>query len=99
MSCIFSFFSLSVISDALAKINETRPDLILLDISMPEMDGYQVCKMIRGNELTKNVPVLLISGKDETFDKSRGDRAGSTGFISKPFGPEMLMRTVESYLN
>lgn len=86
-------------SDALAKINEAKPDLILLDISMPEMDGYQVCKMIRGYEAMKEVPVLLISGKDGLFDTTRGHRAGSTGFINKPFGPETLMKTIETYLS
>lgn len=84
--------------DALAKINEIVPDLILLDITMPRMDGYQVCKMIRGNEQTKDVPVVMISGKDGFFDKVRGKMAGTTGYITKPFGPETLMKTVETYL-
>ncbi len=85
--------------DALDKINELMPDLILLDITMPRMDGYQVCKMIRSNETTKDVPVVMISGKDGFFDKVRGRMAGTTGYITKPFGPETLMKTVETYLN
>lgn len=85
--------------EALSKINEAVPDLILLDITMPQMDGYQVCKMIRSNEATKDVPVVMISGKDGFFDKVRGRMAGSTDYITKPFGPETLMRTVETYLN
>jgi CheY-like chemotaxis protein len=85
--------------DALEKINEAIPDLILLDITMPRMDGYQVCKLIRGNEATKDVPVVMISGKDGFFDKVRGRMAGTTGYITKPFGPEALMKTVESYIN
>jgi CheY-like chemotaxis protein len=84
--------------DALEKINESIPDLILLDITMPRMDGYQVCKMIRGNEATKDVPVVMISGKDGFFDKVRGRMAGTTGYITKPFGPETLMKTVEAYI-
>lgn len=84
--------------DALQKINEATPDLILLDITMPRMDGYQVCKMIRGNDATKDVPVVMISGKDGFFDKVRGRMAGTTGYITKPFGPETLMKTVETYL-
>lgn len=84
--------------EALAKITEKVPDLILLDIAMPQMDGYQVCKMIRNNEATKNVPVVMISGKDGFFDKVRGKMAGSTGYITKPFGPETLMKTVENYI-
>ncbi len=85
--------------DALEKINELTPDLILLDITMPRMDGYQVCKLIRSNEATKDVPVVMISGKDGFFDKVRGRMAGTTGYITKPFGPETLMKTVETYLN
>ena len=84
--------------DALDKIKEFIPDLILLDIMMPQMDGYQVCKFLRGNEATKNVPIVMISGKDGFFDKVRGRMSGTTGYITKPFGPEALMKTVESYI-
>lgn len=85
--------------DALSKISEVVPDLILLDITMPRMDGYQVCKLIRSNNSTKDVPVVMISGKDGFFDKVRGRMAGSTGYITKPFGPDTLMRTIDAYLN
>ncbi len=84
--------------DALAKINEVIPDLILLDITMPRLDGYQVCKLIRNNEVTKDVPIVMISGKDGFFDKVRGRMAGSSGYITKPFGPDTLMKTIESFL-
>jgi len=84
--------------DALEKIKDMVPDLVLLDINMPRMDGYQVCKMIRSNDATKDVPVVMISGKDGFFDKVRGRMAGTTGYITKPFGPETLMKTVETYI-
>lgn len=84
--------------DALAKINEVIPDLVLLDITMPRLDGYQVCKLIRNNDVTKDIPVVMISGKDGFFDKVRGRMAGSSGYITKPFGPDTLMKTIETYL-
>jgi len=84
--------------EAMEALATIKPDLILLDITMPRMDGYQVCKEIRANEALKDVPVVMISGKDGFFDKVRGRMAGTSGYITKPFGPETLMKAVESYL-
>lgn len=84
--------------DALEKMEDMVPDLILLDINMPRMDGYQVCKLIRNNRATENVPVVMISGKDGFFDKVRGRMSGTTGYITKPFGPETLMKALETYI-
>jgi CheY-like chemotaxis protein len=83
--------------DALSKINDITPDLILLDVTMPRLDGYQLCKLVKSNPKTKHVPVVMISGKDGFFDKVRGRMAGSTAYITKPFGPETLLQTVETY--
>jgi twitching motility two-component system response regulator PilG len=85
--------------EAVERLQDLVPDLVLLDITMPRMDGYQVCKLIRSNTGTKNVPVVMISGKDGFFDKVRGRMAGTTGYITKPFGPETLMKAVELYLS
>jgi CheY-like chemotaxis protein/Tfp pilus assembly protein PilF len=84
--------------DALEQIKKTVPDLVLLDIAMPGIDGYQVCRQIRGWVSTANTPVVMISGKDGFFDKMRGRMAGAAGHITKPFGPETLMKAVEFYL-
>lgn len=85
--------------EAIEQLDNIIPDLVLLDITMPRMDGYQVCKVIRGKDSTKDVPVVMISGKDGFFDKVRGRMAGTTGYITKPFGPETLMKAVETYLS
>lgn len=74
------------------------PDLVLLDITMPRMDGYEVCKQIRANPAAHDLPVVMISGRDGFFDKVRGRMAGSTGYVTKPFGPETLMKALETYL-
>ena len=65
---------------------------------MPNEDGYQVCRQIRGWVATANTPVVMISGKDGAYDMTRGETAGATGYITKPFGPETLMKAVEYYL-
>jgi len=85
-------------AEAMERLKDLTPDLILVDIAMPDVDGYQVCRQIRGWVATANTPVVMISGKDGTFDKSKGEAAGSTGFITKPFGPETLMKAVEFFL-
>ncbi|MEQ1642491.1 MAG: response regulator [Pyrinomonadaceae bacterium] len=84
--------------EALEQLENGLPDLVLLDITMPRMDGYEVCKQIRSNPQAKDLPVVMISGKDGFFDKVRGRMAGSTGYVTKPFGPETLMKALETYL-
>lgn len=84
--------------EALERIGEQLPDLVLLDITMPRMDGYEVCREIRANPAAKDLPVVMISGKDGFFDKVRGRMAGTTGYVTKPFGPETLMKALETYL-
>lgn len=84
--------------EALARLDEGKPDLILLDIAMPRMDGYEVCREVRARENTKHLPVVMISGKDGFFDKVRGRMAGATGYVTKPFGPETLMKALDEYL-
>ncbi|MBL8797650.1 MAG: response regulator [Planctomycetia bacterium] len=74
------------------------PDLILLDITMPGMDGYQVCRLIRQCPETQRVPVVMLSGKDGFFDKIRGRMAGSTEYITKPFKPEVVLQVVQKYV-
>jgi twitching motility two-component system response regulator PilG len=84
--------------DGLAKINDELPDLILLDITMPRLDGYQLCKIIKGNEDTKHIPVVMLSGKSGFFDKVRGRMAGSTEHITKPFKPDELLQAVRKHI-
>lgn len=83
--------------EALAKINETKPDLILLDICLPGMDGYQICKILKAYPATKDVPVVMLSGKDGFFDKVRARLVGAQGYLTKPVNPSDLLKTVENY--
>ena len=83
---------------ALAKLNDELPALILLDITMPRMDGYQVCKVISGNQAFKHIPVVMLSGKDGFFDKVRGKMVGASDYITKPFEAEFLVKAVRGRL-
>ena len=83
---------------ALSMIQEVVPDMVFLDINMPRLDGYQVCKVIKNDQATKKVPVVMLSGKDGFFDKVKGRLAGSSEYVTKPFEAEGLLRTVEKHL-
>lgn len=85
--------------EALAKMNDHLPDLILLDITMPRMDGYQLCKIVKNNDATAHIPVVMLSGKDGFFDKVRGRMAGATDYITKPFKPQELVQVVQQHLS
>ncbi len=82
---------------ALARLSEQTPDLVLLDITMPRMDGYQVCKVIKQAPGTRSIPVVMLSGKDGFFDKVKGRLAGATDYITKPFKEATLAEVVEKY--
>jgi twitching motility two-component system response regulator PilG len=85
-------------TEALRTLREQGvPDLILLDISMPGMDGYQLCKLLKQSPEAKHAPVVMLSGKDGFFDKVRGRMAGSTAYITKPFAPEALVQAVQKH--
>ena len=83
---------------ALATIRKVPPDLILLDIMMPEMDGYEVCKQLKTDKQTKDIPVVFLSALNEVFDKVKAFQAGGVDYISKPFQVEEVMARVNTHL-
>lgn len=83
--------------DALAKINDSRPDLIFCDILMPRLDGYQTCALIKKSAKFRNTPVIMLSSKDGLFDRARGAMVGSDEYLTKPFTKDSLLRTVRNY--
>lgn len=83
--------------EALSKLRTIKPDLVLLDITMPHMDGYQLCRIMRSNDITRNVPIVMLSGKDGLFDKMRGRMAGAASYITKPFAPSALPPLIDKY--
>jgi twitching motility two-component system response regulator PilG len=71
------------------------PDLLLLDVTLPDMDGYQLCKMLRQDADAAHLPIILLTGKDGLLNKVRGRMAGATEHLTKPFEPETLVQAVE----
>jgi PAS domain S-box-containing protein len=74
------------------------PDLILLDIRMPEMDGYEVCKQLKASEQTREIPVIFISASGELIDKVKGFTVGGVDYITKPFQVEEVLARIETHL-
>ena len=83
--------------DALAKIADTNPDLIFVDIMMPRLDGYQTCSLIKNNADFAATPVIMLSSKDGLFDKARGRIVGSDEYLTKPFSKEELFDAIERH--
>ncbi|EHK2354645.1 response regulator transcription factor [Clostridium perfringens] len=85
-------------TEALKVIREFKFDLILLDLMLPEIDGLEVCKEIRRNEETSDIPVMMITAKGEEFDKVLGLELGADDYITKPFSIRELMARVKALL-
>jgi twitching motility two-component system response regulator PilH len=84
--------------EALELIQGHRPDLVVLDIVMPRMNGYEVCRQIKANPKTQNIPVVMCSSKGEEFDRYWGMKQGADAYIAKPFQPTELVGTVKQLL-
>lgn len=83
---------------ALITAQKEPPDLILLDIKMPEMDGYQVCEKLKAIEQTRNIPVVFLSALDDVFDKVKAFTVGGVDYITKPFQMEEVVVRIEHQL-
>lgn len=84
---------------ALATVRKERPDLILLDILMPGMDGYEVCRQLKSDDQLKHVPVIFISALNEAFDKVTAFSAGGVDYVTKPFQVEEVLARVQTHLS
>jgi CheY-like chemotaxis protein len=76
-----------------------RPDLIILDVMMPQMDGYEVCRRIKADERTKDTPVIMLTAKHGIDDLKEAIRADCDEYITKPFEPELLKKRVDAYFS
>lgn len=85
-------------AEAQKKIAATPPDLVVLDIVMPNMNGYELCRWIKNNPKTQDVPVVICSSKSEDFDRYWGMKQGADAYIAKPFRPDEMVETVKQLL-
>jgi DNA-binding response OmpR family regulator len=84
----------------LNKIEEVNPDLVLLDLMMPEMDGWEVYQKMKASETMRNIPVIVVTAKAQSIDRVLGLHiARVDDYITKPFGPQELLESVERVLN
>jgi DNA-binding response OmpR family regulator len=78
---------------------ETRPDLIILDIMMPNVDGYEICRRLKSNKNTDEIPVIMLTAKHQNEDLRKAITVDVDEFITKPFEPDLLKRRVDAYLS
>ena len=84
--------------EALEQIQSQPPDMIVLDIVMPHMNGYELCRRLKADPITQHVPVVMCSSKGEEFDRYWGMKQGADAYIAKPFQPAELVGTVKQLL-
>src|SRR5262245_1081945 len=94
----YQVFAVGNGSQALRKIHEVRPDIALLDVIMPEANGYEVCEKVKGDPATSRIPVLLLTGTFEPFDRNRAQAVGADGHLTKPFESQVLIARVEELI-
>lgn len=78
---------------------EPQPDLILLDVVMPEMDGFEVCEQLKADPATRDIPVIFLTAKTDAEDETKGFELGAVDYIHKPFSPPVVMARVQTHLN
>ncbi len=85
--------------EAVTKATSVQPDLIILDIAMPEKDGYEVCVELKSNPATRNIPILMVTALALIQDKKKGLASGADGFVFKPFDPMVVVSEIEKLLS
>jgi twitching motility two-component system response regulator PilH len=85
--------------EALEQIHQVCPDVVVLDVVMPHLNGYEVCRRLKSNPVTKNVPVIMCSLKCTNADRYWAFKQGADAYIGKPFQPKELIETVQQLLS
>lgn len=85
--------------EALRKIESQQPDLIVLDVMMPGLSGHEVCRRLRADARTREIPIIFLTARDSLADRDRGLELGANAYITKPFGPRRLIEAIEDLLD
>ena len=84
--------------EGVSKARDEKPDVIVMDIMMPKMDGYEACKQIKTDPQTKDIPVILLTAKGRDADRKLGSEVGADDYVVKPFSPGRLIERVEGIM-
>jgi len=84
--------------EGIEKVKSENPDLIILDVYMPEMDGFEVCRILKGDDRYKKIPIIFLSAMAQQNDYNFGKEVGADAYIAKPFEPTILLAKIESLL-
>lgn len=85
--------------DGLNLAREILPDLIILDVMMPKINGYKICRLLKYDTKYKNIPILMVTARSQNEDKQIGEETGVDEYITKPFELDDIVKKVEGYLN
>ncbi len=95
----FRVINIKQAANALTTLMHSKPALILMDINMPDIDGYQLCSICNKSEALKHIPIVMLTGRSGVLDRMKAKMHGSVGYISKPFQPQELVDTVRSFIS
>ena len=84
--------------EGLNKARSEKPDLIILDLMMPKVDGYKVCRMLKFDEKYKHIPIILFSARAQETDMKLGQEVGADAYVTKPFEPDILLNKISQLL-
>src|SRR5215212_2732267 len=83
---------------ALSRINAVKPDLLVLDLMLPKVDGWTVCRELRRSPLTENLPIIMLTARDDLIDRILGLELGADDYVTKPFNPRELLARIRAVL-
>jgi DNA-binding response OmpR family regulator len=86
-------------NDALEKLSQEKFDLVLLDIMLPDIDGFEICSRIRRDKQTAGIPVVMLTAKKSLDDQERGTACGANAYLTKPFKSAMIIDVIDGLLN